>query len=68
MQMGEVAKDGGCGLSVTSIPIRRKGGNAQLAGQMSIEEIRINKQLLKEISRRKKDRAGTYNDSIVSQS
>ena len=41
MQMGEIQKDG-CGLSVTSMPLRKKG-NKPATSQMSIEEIRINK-------------------------
>lgn len=75
LQMGELTQDDvSAGGGTTSIPMsiggKRRHGNskAKLGGPMHLEEIRMNKNLLKEISRIKKqgrtDRPGATDGSI----
>ena len=50
--MGEITKIDSASVSVTSGAKKRK----DIFGPMNAEELRINKQLLKEISKRKKEK------------
>ena len=44
------------GMSVLSSAGKKHTGSQGLIGQMSVEEVRMNKQLLKEISKKKKEK------------
>jgi len=62
MQMGEFAKIDSGSVSVTSGAKKRKDH----FGPMNADEIRINKQLLKEISKRKKEKNLQSEQSVIS--
>lgn len=64
--MGEVVKTDNGTLSVATGAPKRKN-KREIGGPMSVEELRINKSLLKEISKRKKEKmGGARNTSCVS--
>lgn len=67
--MGEYSQKDGTsvagGVSVNGGGARKKGSAG--GKQMTIEEMRLNKKLLKEISQKKKERMATNQQSVVSQ-
>ena len=59
VQMGELPPSAFEGSVVSSVNKRQRAKKAQLGGPMQLEEIRMNKGLLKEINQMKKERTKT---------
>ena len=55
LQMGDLTNENGDPSVLSSINKKVRGKKAQLGGPMQLEEIRMNKNLLKEINKMKKD-------------